>query len=102
MPILLVLLLAVASGLFIAWAFDRLAPAKGATAAAAASVEHALETVEDAMEGKAQRTWRSVRAHPAIATDIALTAAIAMILAAGVVIGLLAYLIRGNETLAAI
>ena len=39
MPILLLLVVALVSGLLIALVFDRLAPAKGATAAAADAVE---------------------------------------------------------------
>ena len=57
MPILVLLLLALASGLLIALAFDRLAPAKGATAAAAEAVEHVAET-------SSLRMWWRARTDP--------------------------------------
>jgi membrane-associated phospholipid phosphatase len=95
MPILLLLLLALAAGLLIALAFDRLAPAKGATAAAADAVEAVIESTP-------WRSWWRARMDPRMATGLALTAAVAMLVAAGLVIGALAYLIRGNPTLASI
>ncbi|MDX6628002.1 MAG: hypothetical protein QOH00_248 [Gaiellales bacterium] len=95
MPILLLLLVALAAGSLIALAFDRLAPARGATTAAA-------EAVEQAIEAHALRTWWRTRTNPAVATGLALTAAVAMMIGGGFVIGLLAYLIRGNAALASI
>jgi membrane-associated phospholipid phosphatase len=95
MPIILLLLLALVSGLLIALAFDRLAPAKGATAAAADVVEHVAET-------SPLRLWWRARTDPAVATGLALTAAVGMLIIAGFVIGLLAYLVRGNSTLASL
>ena len=44
MPILLLLLIALVAGLLIALVFDRFAPAKGATAAAADAVETVAES----------------------------------------------------------
>ena len=44
MPVLLLLLMALAAGVLVALAFDRFAPAKGATAAAADAVEAAVES----------------------------------------------------------
>ncbi len=95
MPILVLLLLALVSGLLIALVFDRLAPAKGATAAAAEAVEHLAET-------SSLRMWWRARTDPALATGLALSAAVAMMIAAGVVVGVLALLSRGNATLASI
>src|SRR4051794_40082092 len=95
MPFLLLLLLALAGGTLIALAFDRLAPARGATTVAA-------EAVESAIESKAPRTWWQMRTDPATSTGLALTAALAMVVGGGVVIGLLAFLIRGNDALAAV
>jgi membrane-associated phospholipid phosphatase len=93
MPILVLLLIALAAGLLIGLAFDRFAPAQGATAAAA-------EAVEDAIESSAPRTWWRARTDPAVATGLALTAAVAVVIGGGFVIGALAYLIRGNAALA--
>ena len=61
---------ALAAGLLIGLAFDRFAPAQGATAAAAEAVEHAVES-------HAPRTWWRARTDPAVATGLALTAAVA-------------------------
>ena len=57
MPILVLLLIALAAGLLIGLAFDRFAPAQGATAAAAEAVEHAVES-------HAPRTWWRARTDP--------------------------------------
>jgi undecaprenyl-diphosphatase len=95
MPILLLLLLALVSGALIAFAFDRLAPRKGATAAAADAIEHAADS-------SSFRLWWRERTDPRVATGLALTAAVGLMIAAGLVIGVLAYLIRGNSTLASI
>lgn len=95
MPLLLLILVALVGGALIGWAFDRLAPARGATATAA-------DAVESLIESQAPRTWWQMRTDPATATGLALTAALAMVIGGGVVIGLLAYLVRGNHTLASI
>jgi undecaprenyl-diphosphatase len=95
MPIVLLLLVSTVAGALIALAFDRLAPARGATAAAA-------DKVEEAVEGTVARTWLQRRTDPAVATGLALTAAVGMMIFAGVVVGILIYLVRGNATLASI
>jgi membrane-associated phospholipid phosphatase len=95
MPIFLLLIVALVAGALIALAFDRLAPARGVTTAAA-------DTVEQAVESSAKRTWWRTRTDPDVVTGLALTAAVAMVIGGGLVIGLLAYLIRGNATLASI
>jgi membrane-associated phospholipid phosphatase len=95
MPFLLLLFLALAGGALIALAFDRLAPAQGATTAAA-------DAVESAVESHAPRTWWQMRTDPATATGLALTAALVMVIGGGVVIGLLAFLVRGNDALRSI
>jgi membrane-associated phospholipid phosphatase len=95
MPILILLLIALAAGVLIAFAFDRLAPAKGATAALA-------DSAEDALTSTATHTWWQTRTNPTVATGLALTAAVAMMVGGGIVVGLLAYLARGNATLASI
>jgi membrane-associated phospholipid phosphatase len=95
MPILLLLLVAIAAGALIGLAFFFLAPAKGATTAAA-------EAVEDIVESSAPRTWLRARTDPQVVTGLALTAAVAMVIGGGLVIGLLAILIRGNSALASL
>ena len=95
MPIIALLLIALAAGLLIALAFDRLAPASGATAAAADALDNVAERSE-------LRSWWRTRVDPATTTGLALTAAVALFIAGGTVVALLAYLVRGNATLASI
>ena len=65
MPILLLLLSALVAGLLIGLVFDRFAPAKGATAAAA-------DVVETVAESSAQQVWWRARTDPAVTTGLAL------------------------------
>jgi hypothetical protein len=95
MPFLLLLLTALAGGSLIALAFERLAPARGATTAAS-------DAVEAVVESSRFRAWWRVRTDPATVTGLALTGALVMVIGGGVVIALLAYLSRGNATLASI
>jgi membrane-associated phospholipid phosphatase len=95
MPFLLLVLIALAGGSLIALAFERLAPARGATTAAS-------DAVEAVAESSRFRTWWRLRTDPATVTGLALTAALVMVIGGGLVIGLLAYLSRGNATLASI
>jgi undecaprenyl-diphosphatase len=91
MPLLVLLLIAALAGVLIALAFARLAPAEGAATAIA-------DAVGEAAEASAPRTWWQVRTDPAVATGLALTAAVATIAIAGVVISALALVVRGNTT----
>ena len=95
MPILLLLIVALASGLLIALAFDRLAPARGATAAVA-------DAAESMAEASRLRLWWRARIDAGVLTGLALTAAVAMMIGGGLVLGVLAYLVRGNRTLASL
>jgi membrane-associated phospholipid phosphatase len=95
MPILLLLLIALIAGLGITLAFARLAPARGATAAAA-------DVVESVAESSPLRMWWRARTDPAVATGLALSAAVGTMVAGGFVVGVLALLVRGNSTLASI
>lgn len=95
MPILLLLFLTLAAGLLIGLAFDRLAPATGATAAAS-------DAVEGMLEDTVARTWLQRRTDPALATGLALTAAVVIMIGGGLVVAVLTYLVRGNSTLASI
>lgn len=99
MPILILLFVALVAGLLITLAVGRMAPARGATAAAADVVE---EVVKEVVAASALRTWWRARIDPAVATGLALTAAAAMIVGGGLVIAVLAYLARGNATLKSI
>ena len=95
MPILLLAVVSALAGLLLTLVFAWLAPAKGATAAAA-------DAVEAAVEARGWRAWRRARMDPSVATGLALSAALAMMIAAGFVIALLAYLVRHNATLVSI
>jgi undecaprenyl-diphosphatase len=95
MPILMLLLVALVAGLLIGLAFDRLAPARGATGAAA-------DVVETVAESSALRGWWRARTDPAVTTGLALTAAVALMIGGGFTVGLLALLVRGNATVASV
>ena len=71
---------------------QRLLHGTPATEAAAHAVAHA------AGPGHAPTWWRA-RLHPGEATGLLLTMGAAIVIAGGVVIGVLAYLVRGNDTL---
>ncbi len=95
MPIILLAVVSALAGLSIALIFAWLAPPEGATAAAA-------DAVEAAVEARGWSAWRKARMDPSIATGLALSAALAMVVAAGFVIALLAYLVRNSATLASV
>jgi membrane-associated phospholipid phosphatase len=92
MPIIALLIVALAAGLVIAFAFDRFAPAQGATAAVA-------DAVEEVAEESALRMWWRARTDPALSRGLALTAAVGLMIVSGLAIGVLAMLTRGNETM---
>jgi len=95
MPILLLLLVSLVAGLLIGSAFYRLAPPQGATTALA-------DAAEDVLETKLERTWWKMRTDPTLATGLALTAAVAVMIGGGLLVAILALLARGNATLASI
>jgi membrane-associated phospholipid phosphatase len=92
-PILLLALIALTAGWLATRAARRLAPARGATSAAAEAIEEAAE------ELTARRRFLRERMDPQVATGLALTGALVMLIAGGVVIGVLALLIRRSGTL---
>ena len=96
MPIALLLLLAVVAGALATIAFSRLAPSQGATA----STAHALEMAVD--QAVRRRAWRNARVDPNVLTGLALTVAVLGTVACGLVIALLAYLVRSSSALHAI
>jgi membrane-associated phospholipid phosphatase len=93
MPVLVLTLFALAIGALAAWASYRYAPPEGATAATAGAVEHAVETVGH------QQGWRRSRTDASVLTGMALTAAVAVTIAGGLLIAVLAFLVRSNPTL---
>jgi membrane-associated phospholipid phosphatase len=95
-PFLLLLVIAATVGGLVACIAARLAPARGATAAAADAVE---EVAQGAVRS---HSWLRARLDPAEATGLALTAALLAIVVGGLVVAVLALLIRGNATLRSI
>ena len=94
MPVLLLLILAVTAGTFaavIAWRYPRAASKSVATPAGAARAVG--ETVGKHSRGRA--IW-AARRDPAAATGLALTAALVVVIAGGLLFGALAYLVRSN------
>lgn len=95
-PFLLLLLVAAVTGVLVTLAARRIAPERGATRAAAEAVEGVAE------EATATRPWLRARIDPELATGLALTLALLATLVGGVVVGVLALLVRGSATLRSI
>jgi undecaprenyl-diphosphatase len=97
MPLLLLLLIALSAGVLVAVvarkvpAVDIASPAKIDTAASAA--------VEQSAERGPLRTFLAKRADPGVATGLALSIALLVAVAGGVVLAVLAYLVRSNAEL---
>jgi len=98
MPILLLLLISVLAGLGAAF-LTRRYPGR---AAAPAVIEVAREAGEHATGAAAQRAARAARLDPEKATGLALTLALLVILVGGVVLALLAIVVRSTDVLAGI
>lgn len=96
MPFLLLLLISVAAGLGAAF----LARRYPGSATAPAMVEAAREAGEHATGEAARRARRAARLDPEKATGLALTLALLAILAGGVVLALLAVVVRSSDLLA--
>lgn len=94
MPLIVLIAIAALAGLLAAGAVLRY-PASAARTPVGA-VEQAAERAV-AADGRL-RAWSRRRADPATATGLALTVALAFVIAGGVLIGVLAYLVRGNDT----
>lgn len=97
MPFLLLLLIAVAAGLGAAFLARRY-PA----GAAPAVIEAAGEAVEQATGAAGQRARGAARLDPEKATGLALTLALGVVLLGGVVLALLAVVVRSTDLLAGI
>jgi membrane-associated phospholipid phosphatase len=98
MPILLLLLISVLAGLGAAL-LTRRYPGR---ASAPAVIEVAREAGEHATGAAAQRAARAARLDPEKATGLALTLALLVILVGGVVLALLAIVVRSTDVLAGI
>ena len=95
MPILVLVLVAIAAGALAAVVTLRLpysAPGSGVAPVARAAARSAGRHARF-------RAWARRRLDPEVATGLALTLAAAVIVAAGLTIGVLAYLVRGNDVL---
>jgi membrane-associated phospholipid phosphatase len=95
MPFVVLLLIALAYGLLVSAAFMRFAPSQGASAAAAEAIEHVAAERE-------VPSWWARRLDPQVLTGLALTAASVLLIAGGLVVAVLAYLVRGNAQLRSI
>jgi membrane-associated phospholipid phosphatase len=96
-PFLLLLLVASLVGALVTWGADRLAPSRGATASAAAAVEEVAEEVAEQVT--ARRPWLRQRLDPDVATGLALSLAMLVTLVGGLVVAILALVVRNNGTL---
>src|SRR5215207_114773 len=96
MPLLLLLLIAILSGLAAAF-LTRLYPRR---ALAPPVVEAALEAGRHAATAPGWRAVRAARLDPEKATGLALTLALAAVLAGGVVLAVLAVVVRSSDVLA--
>lgn len=95
MPLLVLIIIAVAAGLAAAALAWRYPAAPGAVA------DPVVEAAAHASERSLRwRRWLRARRDPVAATGLALTIAFATLVVGGAVLGLLAYLVRSNETLA--
>ena len=92
-PILVLLLIALFAGALVSLGASRLTPSHSATAAAADAIE---ETAEEVTE---RTGWRSRRLDPELATGLALTIALLATIVGGLIIGVLAFLVRHSGTL---
>jgi membrane-associated phospholipid phosphatase len=98
MPFLLLLLISVLAGLGAAF-LTRRYPGR---ASAPVVVEVAREAGEHAAGAAAQRAGRAVRRDPEKATGLALTLALLLVLAGGLLLALLAVVVRSSDVLAGI
>ena len=97
MPALVLIAVALLGGL-IAWAVARRYPSSETPGAVAAQPVSVAVGRSAAHHRRLQR-WLRARRDPRVATGLLLTLAAAVVAAAGLVIGVLAYLVRGNDAL---
>src|SRR6266496_179879 len=97
MPLLVLLALALTVGLvvgLVAWRYPRIA-----TASAAPTLDTARKVGETVGKHPRLRAFRDARLDPAAATGLAMTLAMIFAIGGGVLLGVLAYLIRTNSLL---
>jgi membrane-associated phospholipid phosphatase len=92
-PFLVLLLIAVVAGTLVALGARHLTPARGATAAASEAIEEKAEALSE------RGAWRRRRLDPELATGLALTIALLATTVGGLLIGVLAFLVRHSGTL---
>jgi membrane-associated phospholipid phosphatase len=96
MPAVVLILVAIAAGV-VAWAIARCYPYDVPGAVTARPVTAAV--ARSAAHPRGLRRWLRARRDPRIATGLLLTLAAAVVVGAGLLIGVLAYLVRGNDAL---
>lgn len=92
-PFLVLLLIAVAAGTLAALGARHLTPSRGVTAAASEAIEEKAEALSE------RGGWRRRRLDPEVATGLALTVALLATTLGGLLIGVLAFLVRHSGTL---
>jgi undecaprenyl-diphosphatase len=92
-PFLLLLLVALVVGSLVTFGASRIAPSRGATTAAAEAIESKAEQVA------ARESWLRSRMDPEVATGLALSIAVLALIVGGVIVGVLALLVRRTTTL---
>jgi undecaprenyl-diphosphatase len=95
MPFILLLAIALCSGLLVSLVFARVAPAGGASAAVA-------EAIEEAAAEHAPQSWWQRRIDPETLKGLALSAAVALLIAGGFAVAVLAFLVRRHAGLRSI
>jgi membrane-associated phospholipid phosphatase len=93
LPFLLLLLVSLFVGTLVTLGAYRIAPSRGATAAAAEAIEGVAEEVAE------RESWMRSRMDPELATGLALSIAVLALIVGGAIVGVLALLVRRTTTL---
>jgi membrane-associated phospholipid phosphatase len=93
LPFLLLLLVALVVGSLVTLGATRIAPSRGATAAAADAIERQAEQLAE------REAWLRSRMDPELATGLALSLAVLGLIVGGVIVGALALLVRRTTAL---
>jgi undecaprenyl-diphosphatase len=94
MPFVLLVAVGLCAGLILTLAFVRVSPSEAAIAAANEAIQRA--------DDSPPRSWWQRRTDPQMLTGLALTASVGLLIAGGAIVGILAYLVRGNSELRAV
>jgi undecaprenyl-diphosphatase len=92
-PFLVLLLIALLTGALVTLGSRRLTPSRGATQAAADAIQDVAEKATE------RQSWRRRRMDPELATGLALSVALIATILGGLMIGVLAFLVRHSGTL---